>query len=184
MTDNKASISSNNSYSQALFELATEENNVQKIENQASAIINLIHNSVDFRKLIKDPTIKMIELIKVAKIISEKNNLDKLLKRFIIFIIEKRRFFFVEKILKDFIEVCSRSRGEIYAELIAAKKLNKDEIANIKEELSSNFGSNIKLDYKHDPSLIGGLVIKVGSNMVDSSIKNKLQLIEKQMIEA
>ena len=54
----------------------------------------------------------------------------------------------------------------------------------VKNELTENFGSNIKLNYKHDPSLIGGLVLKVGSTMVDTSIKNKLQQIEKQMIEA
>ena len=76
------------------------------------------------------------------------------------------------------------ARGEIQAELSAAKNLNESEINNIKDELSSNFGSNIKLNYKHDPSLIGGLIIKVGSTMIDTSIKNKLQQIEKKMIEA
>ena len=55
---------------------------------------------------------------------------------------------------------------------------------NIKNELSSTFGSNIKLKHKYDPSLIGGLIIKVGSTMIDTSIKNKLQQIEKKMIEA
>ena len=91
---------------------------------------------------------------------------------------------FIEKILSGFVDLCSKKRGEIKAELLAAKELNKNDIDKVKNELAENFGSNIKLIYKHDPSLIGGLVIKVGSNMVDSSIKNKLQLIEKQMIEA
>jgi F-type H+-transporting ATPase subunit delta len=118
------------------------------------------------------------------EMISEKNNHNELLKRFISFIIKKRRFFYVEKIFKDFLEVCSKSRGEINAELIAAKELNGEEITKVKNELAENFGSNIKLNYKHDPSLIGGLVLKVGSTMVDTSIKNKLQQIEKQMIEA
>ena len=81
-------------------------------------------------------------------------------------------------------DVCSRSRGEIKAELLAAKELNKNDIDKVKNELAENFGSNIKLNYKHDPSLIGGLVIKVGSTMVDTSIKNKLHQIQKQMIEA
>ena len=116
--------------------------------------------------------------------ISEKNNHNELLKRFISFIIKKRRFFYVEKIFKDFLEVCSKSRGEINAELMAAKELNGEEITKVKNELAENFGSNIKLNYKHDPSLIGGLVIKVGSTMVDTSIKNKLHQIQKQMIEA
>ena len=86
-------------------------------------------------------------------------------------------------IFRDYLEVCSKSRGEINAELLAAKELNSEEITKVKNELVENFGSNIKLNYKHDPSLIGGLVLKVGSTMVDTSIKNKLQQIEQQMIE-
>ena len=94
------------------------------------------------------------------------------------------KFFYLEKILIDFLEVCSKSRGEIKAELSSAKELSETDISNIKEELSQNFGANIKLNYKYDPNLIGGLVLKVGSTMVDNSIKNKLQQIQKQMIEA
>ena len=76
--------------------------------------------------------------------------------------------------LKNFIEICSKKRGEIVAKLTAAKKLNDNEVNNIKEELTKNFSSKIKLDYEYDESLIGGLVVQVGSAMVDTSIKNKL----------
>ena len=69
------------------------------------------------------------------------------------------------------------------AELKSAKKLSTDEIKKITDELSSNFNSKIKLNYKHDESLIGGLVVQVGSTMVDTSIKNKLQQIENRMLE-
>ena len=75
-------------------------------------------------------------------------------------------------------------RGEISAELIAAKNLNENEINKIKDELVKTFGSNIKLSYKHDQSLIGGLIVKVGSLMIDTSIKNKLNQIENKLIEA
>ena len=92
--------------------------------------------------------------------------------------------FYLDKILKDFNLICSKKRGEIIAKLTAAKKLNEDEIDKIKSELTRNFGSNVKLNYKYDPSLIGGLIIQVGSIMVDTSIKNKLQQIENRMIEA
>ena len=184
MSENKISVTSNNSYAQALFELASEGNALTEIEKQANSILVLIKNSEDFSYLIKNPTTRSEDLIKVMEMISEKNNHNELLKRFISFIIKKRRFFYVEKIFKDFLEVWSKSRGEINAELIAAKELNGEEIKKVKNELAENFGSNIKLNYKHDPSLIGGLVLKVGSTMVDTSIKNKLQQIEKQMIEA
>ena len=184
LSKNKISVKSNNSYAQALFELAIESNVLPEIEKQVDSILVLIKNSEDLSYLIKNPTTRIEDLIKVMEMISEKNNHNELLKRFISFIIEKRRFFYVEKIFKDFLEVCSKSRGEINAELLAAKELNGEEITKVKNELAENFGSRIKLNYKHDPSLIGGLVLKVGSTMVDTSIKNKLQKIEKQMIEA
>ena len=184
MSENKISITSNNSYAQALFELANEDKSLAKIEEQVVAISKLINESEEFRYLIKNPTTSIEDLTRVIETISEKNNFDNLLKRFLVFLIQKRRFFYVEKIFNDYLEVCSRSRGEIKAEIQAAKELNEKDIAKVKEELAEHFGSNIKLNYKHDPSLIGGLVLKVGSTMVDTSIKNKLQQIEKKMIEA
>ena len=90
----------------------------------------------------------------------------------------------MERILKSFIEICSEKRGELKAELKSAKELSNDEITQITEGLTKNFSSKIKLNYKHDESLIGGLVVQVGSTMVDTSIKSKLQQIEKRMIEA
>ena len=85
---------------------------------------------------------------------------------------------------ESFIETCSRKRGELKAELKSAKNLSSEEITHITELLTKNFSSKIKLNYTHDESLIGGLVVQVGSTMVDTSIKNKLQQIENRMIEA
>ena len=184
MSDNKTSFSTSNSYSQALFELAFENNSIIDVENQILAILELISKSPDFKDFIKDPTNKIEDQLKVIEMISDQFKFNELLKNFLSFIVSKRRLFYVEKILKDFIVICSNSRGEIQAELSAAKNLNEGEINKIKDELASNFGSNLKLSYKHDSSLIGGLIIKVGSTMIDTSIKNKLQQIEKKMIEA
>ncbi len=171
-------------YSLALYELAEESNVIDKIEKDSLSIIQLISNSVDFNSLIKDPTNKKEDQLNVILKISEKFKINNLLTKFLSFLISKRRFFYVEKILKDFIETCSKKRGEIKAELTAAKELTENEINSIKEELTKNFSSKIKLNYKYDPSLIGGLVVKVGSTMVDTSIKNKLQKITNKMIEA
>ena len=184
MSENKISVTSNNSYAQALFELASEGNALTEIEKQANSILVLIKNSEDFSYLIKNPTTRSEDLIKVMEMISEKNNHNELLKRFISFIIKKRRFFYVEKIFKDYLDVCSKSRGEINAELLAAKELNSEEIIKVKNELTENFGSNVKLNYNYDPDLIGGLIMQVESVMIDTSIKNKLQQIENKMIEA
>ena len=178
------SITSAERYSLALFELSEESNLLSQIEDQSSSMLKLINQSHDFNRLIKDPTISQQDLSKVINKIVENNKFNALLKNFLNFLIQKRRFFFIERILKSFIEICSKKRGELIAELKSAKKLSSDEIKKITDELSTNFSSKIKLNYKYDESLIGGLVIQVGSTMVDTSIKNKLQQIENRMIEA
>ena len=171
-------------YSLALYELATEANVLEEIEIHTTSIINLISSSKDFKSLIKDPTNNKEDQLNALNKISEQYKLNNLLTKFLSFLISKRRFFYVDKILKSFVETCSVKRGELKAELTSAKDLTENEINSIKEELTKNFSSKIKLNYKHDTSLIGGLIVKVGSTMIDTSIKNKLQQIEKRMIEA
>jgi F-type H+-transporting ATPase subunit delta len=149
------SITSAERYSLALYELASENNVLAQVEDQSLSILNLISSSKDFSNLIKDPTNNKDDLLKVISSISDNNKFETLQKR-----------------------------GELKAELKSAKELSSDEISKITDELTKNFSSKIKLNYKHDESLIGGLVVQVGSTMVDTSIKNKLQQIENRMIEA
>ena len=182
--DKGFSITSAERYSLALYELSNESKLLYKIEEQSLSVLTLINKSEGFSNFIKDPTIDQADLLKTVDTISKVYNFETLLKNFLSFLIKKRRFFFIERILKSFIEICSKKRGELIAELKSAKKLSSDEIKKITDELSMNFSSKIKLNYKHDESLIGGLVVQVGSTMVDSSIKNKLQQIENRMIEA
>ena len=185
MSKNKGfSITSAERYSLALYELASENNVLAQVEDQSLSILNLISSSKDFSNLIKDPTNNKVDLLKVVSGISDNNKFETLLKSFLSFLVTKRRFFYVEQILKSFMETCSKKRGELKAELKSAKELSSDEISKITDELTKNFSSKIKLNYKHDESLIGGLVVQVGSTMVDTSIKNKLQQIENRMIEA
>tara|TARA_Y100000996_G_scaffold406000_1_gene381841 strand:+ start:1038 stop:1595 length:558 start_codon:yes stop_codon:yes gene_type:complete len=171
-------------YSLALYELSTEANSLENIEKHSVAVLKLIDSSKDFNDLIKDPTENQENLISIVNKISENFKLDNLLKNFMNFLIKKRRFFYIEKILKNFIDICSEKRGEIKGEIQSAKELSNEEIKKITEELAKNFSSKMKLNYKHDKSLIGGLIVKIGSTMVDTSIKNKLQKIENRMIEA
>ena len=178
------SDTSANRYSLALYELAAESNLLSQVEENSTALLNLISNNKDFANLIKDPIISSDILINVINKISESFNLENLFRNFLSFLITKRRFFYLEKILTNFSEICSKKRGEIKAEIKSAKELTQDEIRKITDELSNNFKSKIKLNYLHDQSLIGGLVVQVGSTMIDTSIKNKLQQIENTMIEA
>ena len=181
---NRFSDSSVKSYSQALYELSFEEKNLKDVEKNVISLLKLISQSDDFNSLIKDPTNKQEDQLNAINIIFEKFNLNNLLKKFLNFLVMKRRFFYVEKILIDFLMICSKNRGEISAKLIVAKELNENEINKIKNDLSQNFGSDVKLNYNYDPDLIGGLIMQVESVMIDTSIKNKLQQIENKMIEA
>ena len=185
MSKNKGfSDTSANRYSLALYELANESNSLSKIEENSHALLKLILNSKDFNNLIKDPTISRDILNHVILNISDNFKLEVLFKNFLSFLITKRRFFYVQQILKNFNEICSEKRGELKAEIKSAKNLTQQEIEKITKELSNNFKSEIKLNYTHDQSLIGGLVVQIGSTMIDTSIKKKLQQLETRMIEA
>ena len=179
MSKNKGfSNTSADRYSLALYELAKESNSLTQVEQNSDALLDLISNDKNFKNFIKDPSISRDILISVISKISAVSKLDNLFNNFLNFLIIKRRFFFVEQILKSFIEICSKKRGELKAEIKSAKKLTEDEISRITKELSENFKSKIKLNYNHDESLIGGLIVQVGSTMIDTSVKNKLQQIE------
>ncbi len=185
MSKNKGfSTTSAKRYSLALYELANEANVLAKVEENSIALLNLLSTNNNFDSLIKNPTINQNILIDVITKISENFKLEILFKNFQIFLIKKRRYFYIKKILKNFLEIYSEKKGELKAEIKSAKDLTANEIDKITEELSKNFKSKIKLNYKHDQSLIGGLVVQVGSTMIDTSIKNKLQQIENRMIEA
>ena len=185
MTKNKGfSDTSASRYSLALYELADEAKVLLKVEENSNSILKLISVNREFNNLIKDPTISQDVLKSIITKISENFNLEILFKNFLNFLILKRRFFYLEQILKSFNEICSEKKGELKAQINSAKELSQDEINKITEELSNNFKSKIKLNYNHDKSLIGGLIVQVGSTMIDTSIKNKLQQIENRMIEA
>ena len=185
MSNNKGfSDTSASRYSLALYELASESNLLKNIEKNSSELLNLISVNDEFDKLIKDPTVSQDNLTNIINKISENFELENLFKNFLCLLVKKRRFFYIEQILKSFEEICSEKRGEIKAEIKSAKQLSEIEINKITDELSNNFKSKIKLNYKYDQSLIGGLIVQVGSTMIDTSIKNKLQQIENKMIEA
>ncbi len=185
MSKNKGfSDTSANRYSLALYELANESNSLSKVEENSHELLKLISNSKDFNDFIKDPTINRDTLNQVVIKISDNFSLDVLFKNFLSFLISKRRFFYVQQILENFNEICSEKRGELKAEIKSSKDLTQEEINKITQELSNNFKSEIKLNYTHDQSLIGGLIVQIGSTMIDTSIKKKLQQLETRMIEA
>ena len=183
MTEISPSLSVNNSYSQALYELVEEEKSIDQVEKEATAILKLIIESTEFVNLIKDPRNTQSEQTNALSAICERYELNNTLIKFLNFLISKRRLFFRKNFERFFKYLFLKKRWN-YAKLTAAKELSTSELDNIKNSLKENFGSNLKLKFKYDPSLLGGLIVQVGSIMIDTSIKNKLQQIENKMIEA
>ena len=185
MSSNKSfSTETSERYSRALFEVAKEAGELEKIENDIKNFAHLINNSQEIKNFMHNPTQSKENQNNALKLLAEKLNLSKNLKNFMFLLIEKRRIFFVEKIIDSFLKICALKRGEVKASLISSKELSDTELENISKELSSATSSNIKLDYKVDKELIGGLKLQLGSFMVDTSIKNKLNKYKQKMLES
>ena len=178
------SNSTSKSYALALYQLAKESSELEKVEGEMNGLKKLLIDSSDFREMISNPTIQREEKKNIISAITQNNNFSKTGKKFLGFLTIKNRLFFLNQIIESFLNFLSNAKGELKAKLLSAKKLSKADIEKIEKELSSDFNSPIKIEYKHEPNLIGGLIIQVGSIMVDNSIKNKLRQLEKNMIEA
>tara|TARA_B100000965_G_scaffold344773_1_gene315194 strand:+ start:5119 stop:5676 length:558 start_codon:yes stop_codon:yes gene_type:complete len=178
------SNSTSESYAIALYQLAKESSEIEKVEDGLNSLKKLIKESFDFKEMILSPTVTKDEKKNVILLIASKNNFSETLKKFLGFIALKNRLFFLEKIINSFLNLLSKNKGELKAKLISSKELSVQDQEKIQRELSVDFKSQLKIDYRYDPSLIGGLIIQIGSVMVDTSIKNKLKKLEKNMLEA
>ncbi len=185
MSTNKSfSTETSERYSRALFEIANEAKELDKIESDIKNFQTLLNSSSEIKNFIQNPTVGINNQNKAVTILSEKLDFTKILKNFFLLLIEKRRILFLNKIIESFLKLCSKKRGEMKASLISSKKLTSSELDKISQELSKSMGSTIKFDYKVDEKLIGGLKLQLGSFMVDTSIKNKLKKFEKAMLES
>ena len=171
-------------YALALFELGQENSELNEMEVESKSLQDLLIKSSEFMSLVKDPTYKKNEQLEAIKLISGRFKFTNTFSKFLSLLCFKRRLFFLEKILNNFLQLMSKSRGEIKAKLSSSKELSQVEIENIQKQLSESFTSKIILDYKYDPTLIGGLIIQVESIMIDTSIKNRLKKLKKSMLEA
>jgi len=176
------SNSTSKSYALALYELAKESSELDTAEVGMRALKDLLNDSSDFKKVIQSPVIKKEEKRNIMFAIADQNSFSSILKKFLGFLSIKNRLFFLNQIIDSFLNFVSSNKGELKAKLISSRELTSTELEKIQRELSNDFKSQIKIEYKYDPSLIGGLVMQVGSVMVDTSIKTKLKQLEKNMI--
>ncbi len=178
------SNSTSRSYAIALYELSKENSDLDRVENGMRSLNELINQSTDFKEMILSPTVSKEEKRNVLFVIADKNNFSKIFKNFLGFVATKNRLFFLDKIIESFLNLVSNNKGELKAKLISSKKLSAEEQKKIQYELSQDFKSQLNINYEHDPDLIAGLIIQVGSIMIDTSIKTKLKKLEKNMVEA
>ena len=178
------SNSTSKSYAVALYELSKENSDLDKVEDDMKGFKELLNESSDFKEMILSPMISKEDKTNIILSICSKSNLTDTLKNFLGFVATKNRLFFLNKIIESFLNLVSKNKGELKAKLTSAKELSSDEQKKIQAELSSDFKSPLSIDYKYDPDLIAGLIIQVGSVMVDTSVKTKLKKLEKNMLEA
>ncbi len=178
------SNSTSRSYAVALYELSKDESQLEKVEADINGLKKLINESSDFKEMILSPTISKEDKKNVIFVIAERNNFSQNLKKFLGFVALKNRLFYINNIIESFLNLVSNNKGELKAKLISSKKLSEDEQKKIQSDLSKDFKSSLNLDYIYNPDLIAGLIIQIGSVMIDTSVKTKLKKLEKNMLEA
>ena len=184
MSTNKSfSTETSERYSRALFEVSRDSDDLDKVENDIKNFKLIYDKNLEVRNFIKDPSQIITAQNNLVNLISDKLNFSKNVQKFLLLLIEKRRIFFVNKIIESFLRLCSQKRGEIKASLISSKELSQTELNDISTDLSKSMGSTLKFDYKVDKELIGGLKLQLGSIMIDTSIRNKLKKYEQAMLE-
>ena len=183
-SNSKFSNTTSKSYALALYELSKEKSEIEKIVEDLKNLNELLNDNIDFRDMILNPTVDKEDKGKVLSEISKQYNFCETLRSFLGFVTMKNRLFFISKIIESFLHLISKNKGELNAKLISSKELSTKEQKEIEKELSENFKSKLNIQYKYDSSLIAGLIIQVGSVMVDTSIKTKLKRLEKNMVEA
>ena len=184
MSSNKSFSSQTSSrYAKAIFELAYENNELDIIEKNMQELLKIYESSSELQNFIKNPTHSFANQLEVVKKITEKMKFSLTIKNFLSVLVVKRRIFFLKSIIKNFLKLSSIKRGELNAQLVSSKNLSDLELSNVSRELTKVTGSEISFDYIVDKDLIGGFKMQIGSLMIDTSIKNKLQKYEQTMLE-
>jgi len=168
-------------YALALFELARDEGKLDAVSQSLAALRRAIDESDDFRTLVTSPLIGRKESAQSIAAIAETMRLDPLTRNFTGVLAKNRRLSQLGAIIRAFGTLAARHRGEITAEVTSARPLDAGQVDALKANLKSRFGSDIAVDLNVDPAILGGLVVKVGSRMIDGSVRTKLNTLAQAM---
>lgn len=170
-------------YASALFDLAKDENALDAVEADVDAFGKMLDESEDLRRLTESPLYSKSAQIEGLDAVFKKAEIGPLASNFFKVVAENRRLFAVRGIVHAFQSLMSAHRGEMIAEVVSAEPLSEANETQLRQILADQTGRAIKLATKVDPSLIGGLVVKVGSRMIDTSLRTRLNSLKTAMKE-
>ncbi len=165
-------------YSAALFDLAEQRSALDSVAADLKTLKGMIAESDDLRRLLRSPVLARAEQQKAVSALAQKSGLSDLTKNFLGLVAKNRRLFAVSGMIDAYLARLAAKRGEIAAQVASAVPLDETQVGAIGAALKKVVGSNVTLDVTVDPALLGGLVVKVGSRMVDGSLKTKLQHLQ------
>ncbi len=171
-------------YAGALFELARANNEVEKVENTLGRFLEALHNSGDLKRLVRSPVFSGGDQLHGLGSVLKAAGIEGLVRDFLLVLARNRRLFAVESIIKSFKTLAAKERGEVEAQIISAHPLTDAQAQDLADVLRQKLGKSPKLTVAVDPKLLGGLILKVGSQMIDTSLRTKLNNLEKAMKEA
>ena len=170
-------------YAAAVFELATESKSVAKIESDLDALSSALTDSTDFNALIHSPIYSREEQTGAIAAIAKKMALTSLMSNTLAVMADKRRLFVLPQLVKSLRDLIAESKGEVGADVVSAKALTKAQTDKLAKTLKARMGKAVKINATVDENLIGGLVVKVGSKMIDTSIRSRLNSLQNAMKE-
>jgi len=170
-------------YATALFELALEERAIDAVKADLDRFNALIGESADLRRLVRSPVFAAETQSRALAAVLEKAGIGGVAGRFLQVVSWNRRLFAVQDMIKGFRTLVAEHKGEVSAEVTLAEQPSEPHLDAIKSALHSVTKKDVQVDVKVDPSIIGGLIVKLGSRMVDSSLRTKLNSIKHAMKE-
>jgi F-type H+-transporting ATPase subunit delta len=168
-------------YATALFELATEAKALDAIASDLSRLKSLVEGSADLARLVRSPIFSREEQGKAMDAVLARLNVHALTKNFVGLLAEKRRLFALTGIVEAFAALVARQKGEMTAEVTSAQALKPEQRAALMGHLKDAMTRDVRLTERVDATLLGGLIVKVGSRQIDSSLKSKLVRLERAM---
>ena len=170
-------------YASALFELGLEEEALEQIEADLNRFGEALDAAEDLRRLVKSPMFSAEEQGRALGAILDELKIEGLTKNFLLLVSKNRRLFVAPDMLRAFRALLAEHRGEVSATVTAASKLTESQVTALKQALKAALRKDVMLDQLVDPGLIGGLMVKVGSRMIDTSIRTKLNSLKHAMKE-